>query len=250
MTSATPSGVDPYSVVPKYYQLRDILRQRIERGEWERDAAIPSERELEDLYQLSRTTIREALNLLEQEGLVYRSHGRGTFVATPRQLSALGAATSFTDDMRMRGMEPGQRILFIGVESPSLRVRAQLELDPSVDSVQVIRRVRTADGIPMGLQVIWLAQLGEARMTEQDLEETGSLYDLLAARFGLHVAEAEQTVVAAVATAEQAELLEVETGSPLLLIERRAFSQHRQPLEYSLTYHRGDRYQYYARLAR
>lgn len=242
--------VNPFSLVPKYYQLRDIIRQKIEDGEWPAHSAIPSERDLEDLYHLSRTTIREALRLLELDGYIYRSHGRGTFVAPPKQLTALNAMTSFTDDMRMRGMKAGQRILRMGMEEPSSYVREQLALDPSVERVFSLKRLRLADGEPIGLQTAYLALPPGAEITKGDLEKAGSLYAVLSSRFGLHVAEAEQTVEATLARPDEAELLGIPPGSPLLLMERRALSQDRLPLEYTKMLHRGDRYRYFVRVAR
>lgn len=250
MISGAQSRVDPFSLVPKYHQLRDIIRQKIEDGEWPAHSAIPSERELEELYHLSRTTIREALRQLEADGHVYRSHGRGTFVAPSRQLTALNAMTSFTDDMRMRGMEPGQRILSMGREEPSPDVREQLALAPSVESIFLLKRLRLANGEPICLQTAHLVLPSGAQIEQDDLESLGSLYALLSSRFGIHVAEAEQTVEATLARPDEAELLGIPPGSPLLMMVRRSRMQDRQPLEYTKMLLRGDRYRYFVRVAR
>src|SRR5690606_24016866 len=110
-TQRDVAQVNPFSAVPRYYQLKDILLQKIENGEWLPAQAIPSERELETLYNVSRTTIRKALDILVSKGYLYREHGRGTFVAYPRLQQSLHSLTSFTDDMKRRGLEPGQRLL-------------------------------------------------------------------------------------------------------------------------------------------
>ena len=95
--------VDPFSAVPKYYQLSEILRQKIDDRDWQPHDSIPPERELEALYKVSRTTVREALNHLAEQGYIYREHGRGTFVSRPKMQHSLHILHSFTDDMKARG---------------------------------------------------------------------------------------------------------------------------------------------------
>jgi GntR family transcriptional regulator len=250
MISSASPRVDPYSLIPKYYQLRDILRQKIEDGDWPPHSALPSERDLEELYFLSRTTIREALKLLEQDGYIYRSHGRGTFVAPPKQLTDLNATLSFTQEMRLRGMTAGQRILYVGMEEPSARIRTELALGPDAAKLFVVKRLRMANDEPLAIQTSHIVLPPGAVVTAQELEEAGSLYELLSARFGLYMSQAEQTIEATVATPDEAALLEIEPGSPLLLLERRTYSQQRQPVEYGKMLNRGDRYRYSVRLAR
>jgi GntR family transcriptional regulator len=87
--------IDPFTAVPKYFQLASILRQKIDEGEWAPRAAIPSERQLERLYNLSRTTIREAIDQLVQQGYLYREHGRGTFVSPQKLQKGWMELTSF-----------------------------------------------------------------------------------------------------------------------------------------------------------
>src|SRR5512142_2655019 len=149
--------IDPYDLVPKYGQLADIIRQKIERGEWGGEEPIPSERELEETYQVSRTTVRQALDVLVKRGYVYRDHGRGTF-ATPRKYqNILQTLTSFTQDMKRRGLVPSQKILSFGPVELSTQVRQQLGLPPGVAKALCIERLRYADGEPMGIHVSYLA---------------------------------------------------------------------------------------------
>ena len=108
-----PIRVDPFSVVPKYYQLAEILQHKIEGGEWQPHDALPAERELETIYGVSRTTVREALNHLAKQGYIYRAHGKGTFVARPKLRQSLHLLQSFTNDIASRGFVAGQQILEI-----------------------------------------------------------------------------------------------------------------------------------------
>ncbi len=241
--------IDPYDLLPKYGQLADIIRQKIERGEWAGEEPIPSERELEELYQVSRTTVRQALDVLVRRGYIYRDHGRGTF-ATPRKLqNSLQALTSFTQDMQRRGLTPGQKILSFGQVEVSAQVRQQLGLPPEVTRALRIERLRYADEEPIGIHDSYLA-LGQDQVIEQqELDQVGSLYKLLETRFGLVVAEADETIEATVADETEAALLAINSGEPLLLMKRTVQSQQYQVFEYARVLYRADRYQYSVHLS-
>jgi GntR family transcriptional regulator len=94
--------IDPTDVMPKYYQLANILRQQINNGDFQPHDAIPSERKLEQRYNLSRPTIRQAIDLLSRQGYLYRVHGKGTFVSPPKLQKGMLELTSFSEDMRNR----------------------------------------------------------------------------------------------------------------------------------------------------
>ncbi|HET6846240.1 MAG TPA: GntR family transcriptional regulator, partial [Anaerolineales bacterium] len=128
--------IDPDDYLPRYYQLANILRERILEGKLEAHQPIPSERDLEKIYKVSRTTIRPAIDLLVRQGFLYREHGKGTFVSPPKLQKGISELTSFTEDMKRRGIVPGQKILMIGYVDPPENVRVQLELPK--ESVQVL----------------------------------------------------------------------------------------------------------------
>jgi GntR family transcriptional regulator len=244
MKTATTARVNPYDVVPKYHQLYDILRQKINSGDWKPHEAIPSERELETLYNVSRTTVRQAINLLVNDGFLYREHGRGTFVARPKLQHSLHLLTSFTDDMRQRGLQPGQRLLNLEYVAPSAWVRQRLELPPEMDEVLKVERLRLGDDEPVGIHVAYLPLDPDQALTAQDLDEAGSLYELLESRFNLIPVEADETLEATAANEREATLLHVPVGSPLLLIERTTWSQQHRPVEFVKMLYRADRYKY------
>jgi GntR family transcriptional regulator len=242
--------VDPLSAVPKYYQLAEILRQKIDSNDWRPHDSLPPERELETLYNVSRTTVREALNYLASQGYIYREHGRGTFVARPKIQPSLHLLQSFTADMQVRGFVPGQRILGLDYVTPSNRIRQQLDLSPHINQVLRLERLRYANDEPIGLHIAYLPLLPEQTITQEELQATGSLYALLEAKFGLIPLEADVTVEATTADRREATLLKVNEGSPLLLVERTTFSQHRQPMEFVKVLYRADRYKYYVHMTR
>ncbi len=104
------SMINPYDQIPRYHQLARILRVKIQSGEWLPQTAIPSERELEQQYRISRPTIRQAIELLIREGYLYREHGKGTFVMPQKLQKGLLELTSFSEDLVKRGIKPGQMV--------------------------------------------------------------------------------------------------------------------------------------------
>ena len=241
--------IDPYNALPKYNQLASILRQKIEDGEWPPRTPIPSERQLEVLYSISRTTIREAIDHLVRQGFLYREHGRGTFVSPQKLQKGLMELTSFSEDLIKRGIEPGQIIRSLEwIEAPS-KIAQKLEIAPGTRVLRV-ERIRLGDGVPIGLQTSHLALPAEQAITLSDLESSGSLYRILQEKFNIIPSEADETLEVTLATPEEAELLEIPEGAPLLLSERVLFAQNRKPVEYVKILYRGDRYRYYVRLTR
>ena len=242
--------IDPTDVTPKYYQLANILRQQIENGDFQPYDAIPSERQLEQRYKLSRPTIRQAIDLLSRQGYLYRVHGKGTFVSPPKLQKGMLELTSFSEDMRKRGLKPGQRILEFGYVKPDSKIRQQLEIPDIEKEVLRIKRLRYGDEEPMGLQDSFLALDSAYTITREEIEEKGSIYVILQEKFGIYPTEADETLEVTLATHEEAELLKIQEGSPLLLNERTLWSQDRKAIEFVRILYRGDRYKYFIRLTR
>lgn len=241
--------IDPYNALPKYNQLATILRQKIEDGEWPPRTPIPSERQLEVLYNISRTTIREAIDHLVRQGYLYREHGRGTFVSPQKLQKGLMELTSFSEDLIKRGITPGQIIRSLEwIEAPA-RIAQRLEV-PAGAKVLRIERIRLGDGVPIGLQTSCLALPPEQTITRADMEASGSLYRILQEKYNIIPSEADETLEVTLATPDEAELLQIPEGAPLLLSERVLFAQNRKPVEFVKILYRGDRYRYYVRLTR
>jgi GntR family transcriptional regulator len=245
-----PEMIDPNDFLPRYYQLANILRDQIFNGKLEAHQSIPSERQLEMIYSVSRTTIRQAIDLLKRQGFLYREHGRGTFVSPQKLQKGISELTSFTEDMKQRGIVPGQKILEIGYVQAPEKVRQHLELPDGSDQVLRVERLRMGDGVPMGLQTSYYCFQGELTITREELEENGSIYRILQEKFHLIPTEADEILEVALATPREALLLQIEAGSPLLLSERTTYSQYRRVIEFVRILYRGDRYRYLAKLTR
>lgn len=241
--------IDPYAAVPKYFQLASILRQQIDNGEWQPRSAIPSERQLEVMYNVSRTTIREAIDYLTRQGYLYREHGRGTFVSPPKLQKGLMELTSFSEDLVKRGIRPGQIIRDISTVVPPASILQRMELQPGTPLLR-LERIRLGNDVPIGLQTSYLSLEPGQTITRVEMESAGSLYRLIQEKFHIIPSEADETLEVTIATKEEADLLQIEEGAPLLLSERVLFAQNRKPVEYVKILYRGDRYRYYVRLSR
>ncbi len=245
-----PEVIDPNDYLPRYYQLASILREHITKGRVEAHQPIPSERELERLYKVSRPTIRQAIDLLVRQGFLSREHGKGTFVSPEKLQKGISELTSFTEDMKQRGIVPGQKILDIGYVEPPENVRARMDLPMEISQVLRIERLRLGDGIPMGLQTSYYVLPEGQTISREELEKYGSIYIMLQEKFHLIPTEADETLEAAQATQREAALLQIKPGSPLLLSERTTYSQNRRVIEFVKILYRADRYRYVAKLKR
>ncbi len=241
--------IDPYNAVPKYHQLAALLREKIDDGEWQPRSAIPSERQLETLYGISRTTIREAIDSLVRQGYLYREQGRGTFVSPQKLQKAMLELTSFSEDLLRRGIQPGQIIRSLEWVVPNPKILQKLEL-PAGTRVLRIERIRLGNDTPIGLQTSYLALKEGQDITLKEMETRGSLYIILQEKLRIIPSEADETLEVTLATPEEAALLHIVEGAPLLLSERVLFAQDRRPVEFVKILYRGDRYRYTVRLTR
>ena len=235
--------IDPASPVRKHFQLREILLDMIER-DFAIDDVIPSERELCARFGLARMTVRKALDHLVLEGYLHRVPGQGTFVARPKIALRLQLA-SFSEDMRARGLEPGSVDLARRVTPAGQRLGRELGL--AVDApVHVIERLRTADGVPMGLERNHFPAALTPGLIDEPLEGK-SLFTVLEERYGIVFDEGEQIIEAGVADATDTRLLGLPEGSAVLRHQRRARAGGR-PVEFAVSSYRADRYQLTAAL--
>lgn len=231
-----------------YRQLKEVIREQIASGELQPGDRLPSERELSEQYGISRMTVREALSELVREGVVQRRQGKGTFVATPKLVEGLDILRGFTEEIRRRGMRPGTRILAMDQIPAHALVGRHLGL-PVGHPVIRIERLRLANEVPTALETVHLDAVQFAGITRLLSPET-SLYELLHERYRITLSHADQELEATTADRYLADLLEVNEGAPLLLIERTSFTPGGQPIEYVRSYYRGDRYRYHVRLQR
>ena len=207
---------------------------------------LPTERELAGELAVSRLTIRRVLDNLERERRVYRVQGAGTFVREPHVAKSL-ELTSFSEDMRQRGMAPGSVLRSADVRAAGARIGQELTLSPG-DPVVHIARVRTADGEPICLEHSYIPAALAPGLLQMDLE--GSLYELLNTHFRLELEHATQTINATVVDEEDAQLLTVPPFSAAFRVERTGFDARGNPIERAESLYRADRYRYEVTLYR
>lgn len=239
-------ALDRSSPLPLYYQLRNALLQQIESGSLVPGDTLPTERELIDRYGVSRITVRQALNSLTADGLLYRQRGLGTFVRKSRIEQELSSLTGFSEEMLSRSLVPSTRLISAEAVTADSALAVKLAIAPGQKAFRMVR-LRLADGEPMALDVSCVpADIGELLLKE-DLEE--ALYTLLA-RMGIELDWGDQAIKAAPADDLMAHHLGVKKGTPVLLMERVVSATDGRVIEYTKTAYRSDRYTYRVRLKR
>ena len=201
--------------------------------------AIPSERQLTIELGVSRLTVRAALDELVREGYLVRRRGAGTFVSEPKIAQEL-TMTSFTDDMRRRGLVPASRTLELTTVSAGARLGRLLHVSPS-ELVVVVKRLRLADRETMAIEDLHVRASLVPDLTASDLED-GSFYELLQNRYKITVVGGVQTVEPTVTNDEESSLLGVPLHSPAFQFERITRSSSGETVEYVRSIYRGDRY--------
>ncbi len=201
--------------------------------------AIPSERQLSADLGVSRLTVRAALDDLAREGYLIRRRGSGTFVSEPKIAQEL-TMTSFTEDMRRRGMEPGSTTLGLEVVPAGARLGRFLHVSPS-ERIVVAKRLRLADRESMAIETLHVREALVPGLTAGDLEGQ-SFYELLRARYGIVIAGGMQTIEPTVTNEEESDALGVPLHSPAFLFERVTRSERGEIVEFVHSIYRGDRY--------
>jgi len=234
--------VDDVAATPrslKHVAVREYVRSLVEGAD--AGAPAPSERELVQRFGVARMTVRQAMDALVSEGLLERMPGRGTFVARPRR--RVGRLTSFTEDMERRGMLAESQTLLARREQAGPGVAKALGITPG-DAVIHWKRLRYADNLPMCVEDAYLNEVLLPGFLQAAMPT--SLFDALAAR-GLRPTWAEDSITSDRASAEEATLLQIKEGEPVLLVARRALTGEK-PVEVSRSAYRADRFTLWVQL--
>lgn len=230
---------------PKYWGLKRHLLDLLE--SLPPGSPIPTERSLATDFDVSRTTVRQALAELTVEGRLLRVQGKGTFAAEPKVAQRL-QLSSYTEDMRAQGREPSSKLLEVS-EIPAEADMARLLAVRPGAKVLRLHRLRLADGEPMAMETTHLP-LGRFRGLRRYVSGGGSLYQVLRERFDVEMGHAEETIETALAGPHEADLLGADVGMPMLLLSRHSFDTEQRPVEWVRSVYRGDRYKFVATLNR
>lgn len=217
--------------LPLYQRLRDDMLARIAGGEWQTGVAIPTEIELTRLYGVAIGTVRKAVETLVADGMLERNQGRGTFIRRPSFDSSL--FRFFRHQLKQgQPVVPQSRILERSLTPPPASVTAALGLAKKAQTLR-LERLRLVDGKPVLLEEIWLPQAPFAALMKVEVKDFPDLlYPFYEERCGKVIASAQETLTVASADEDEARLLEIPAGQPVVIVERLALGYDRQPLEW------------------
>ncbi|AUS97885.1 GntR family transcriptional regulator [Clostridium thermosuccinogenes] len=235
--------IDKKSPIPAYYQLKKILLEKIKSGEYAAGSLIPSERELCETLGISRMTVRQALNQLVSEGILYREKGRGTFVSKAKleQRNLM----SFSEMAREKGLEPITKVLHFSMGNIIQDICDVLDLGEN-ETVYHIKRLRLVGSVPVGIEESYIPQKYCPGLDRYDL--TTSLYRLMKDEYQHAISYADNVIEAAKATKEEKELLEITESKPVLKIVSVNFTESGLKLLYERSVYRSDEYKYSVRV--
>ncbi len=243
-----PTVADRVGPSPLYTQVREALRAQILDGSLRAHDRLPSESALTARFAVSRVTVRQALNDLSKEGLIFKIAGKGSFVSKPRPVQNLARLQGLGEAMSHLGYETTNQLLGLRTLAASPEISAQLRCGLG-DSVTEIGRLRCLDREPVSLERTYvLADLGN-RLAGEDLV-TRDLYHIIENDYGIPLGHADLSIEALAASPEHARLLRVPADAPVLHLKRLTCSAKGAPVEFSYVFYRGDSFSYRVRVER
>ncbi|MCF0149060.1 MAG: GntR family transcriptional regulator [Clostridium sp.] len=236
--------IDKTSRIPLYLQLMNILIDMIE-NTLEENEQILSEREICETYDVSRTTVRQAMDELEKEGYIYKLHGKGTFVSPKRMNQDLISFYSFTEEMKKLGKKPESEVTGFEIVQAGDKIASIFRIT-SHDLLYKISRIRMADGIPMLYETTYLPLNRFKGIKREQLEEK-PMYDILIKEFHAKLTSAEEIFEPILTNKLESSYLDINEGAPSLKIERLTY-ENESVIEYTVSVARGDKFKYRVKL--
>ncbi len=234
--------IDKSNPIPLYIQLSDWLEKKIKSGEYKVGNMLPSEAELSKEAGINRNTVRHAIDLLIQKGMVEKKQGVGTVVKRAYPLNPvhkLNSMTSFVDDFEIENVLIEDRIISKEKIEPTEDLKEKLMLKPG-DSVVKIERIRIADKIPLVLEIQYYSYEKFGKLLEINIE--GSMYRILTDKFNADLDHSVKTIRAVTPTERIAHLLDIPISTPCIFLESLAYTKDKECIEVLHSYYRGDRY--------
>ncbi|MFW5889717.1 MAG: GntR family transcriptional regulator [Bacillota bacterium] len=242
--------LDRESYTPLYVQVQEIIKKKIENGEYEVGKKVPSETQLQKKLSISRTTARNALQELVNEGILESKQGKGTYVRRKKLNYQLTRLTSFTEDIKNKGLNPDTEVLKKELITPGDFVLNKLNLNQG-EKTYYLKRLMKIDKEVVGVH--------EAYLNEKLLKDKGflnynfsdnSLYSVLRNEYNIILGEANETIEAAPADNYTSKLLNIDESFPVLILNRLTYTEKGELLEYCKIIYRADRYKYNVKLER
>jgi len=227
--------------ISRYQQVINYYQALIESGKLVEGDKMPTEEEMCNLFNVSRITIRRALDGLTQEGYIYKLQGKGSFVTTKKTDIQMNHLRGFSEEMKSLGLTPSTELVSKEIITPSEAVAKALGINET-QKVYIITRLRCADGLPIAIERVHLPFYRFPGLENEDL--TKSLYDVLRNKYGCETKKAEQCIKAGSASESDTQILKIKPGKAVLLISRTTFEQDGRPFEYVQSAYRADKYQF------
>jgi len=229
--------LNPEGAVPLHKQFEDRIIHKIRTGEWKPGQRIPSERDLMQMANISRTTVRQALETLVHQSFLERIHGRGTFVKPPRLEQPLNIVYSFSEQLRALGVQLQDKVLTLELVPASTELAERLNVDVGEDVIY-LHRVRYLKGTPLMVNLAYLPYTLCPGLLGAQFDS--SLYRLLSERFDLPITRAVDRFEATSADSTLADQLQIPRRAPLMYVERTAWTKNDQVVHVGYNYIRGD----------
>lgn len=232
--------------LPKYYLVKKAIVENIENEIYQDNEPIPSEKKLMESYQVSRITVRKAIEELVAEGYLYKIQGKGTYVKTDEGSSNLFAITSCTEDVKRLGMTPSKKTVICRLTDATAKTAKALEISHD-DKVSMVGRILYADKEPLNYTVTYLPEKIFPNITDYDLEKD-SLYRIIFEEYGVKITKARRTIEAILAKDETAHYLEIPNDSPVILFRCITYgivNGREIPIEKFKCYYRTDKFKFY-----
>lgn len=235
--------IDKKSPIPVYYQLMNIIMDKIKSGEYSVGTLIPSERDLSELLGISRMTVRQGLHQLVNEGLLTREKGKGTFVTKTKfeQRNIM----SFSELVKEKGLVPSTKVLSFIKETASINIAKLLDIKTS-DTIYNIKRLRLASNNPIGVEEVYLPEKFCPRIDEYDLSK--SLHVLLKEKYNHSISYVDSVVESSRPSTTEKSLLTIDGKTPVLHIASTYFIEGGTKLLYEKSVYRSDEYKYNVRV--
>jgi GntR family transcriptional regulator len=225
--------------IPLHKQISDWLREQIEEGSLKKNEKLPSENEMSDTFDVSRVTVRRALQTLENEQLIYRCQGLGSFVSDHRTHQSFAQLKDFNEELSGSGLQASSKVISLGQEKVSEEIASFLNIKENSIVVK-LERVRLGNGQPIACDVTWLPVFYGQLIEGFDLEET-TIFKILENEFEIPIEKGCYRLGATVADATRSSHLEVEEYTPLLLINRISYTIGDKPIYFQKRYYRNDK---------
>jgi len=233
-------NIDKSSKLPYYYQLKQYIIEEIEKGNWKPGQQILPEIKICEIFDISRTVVRQTYQELVNEGYLIKKKAKGTFIAAPKiSENLVQSLMGFYEDMTARGFKVRNDIIWQKRIPATLRVAEKLGLKIGEDVI-VIRRVRRLNDEPTVLDRTYIPYKLCPDLLNEDLINR-SLYSFIEGKYNLKLARGIRFIEATVASEEESKSLNIKKGAPLIYIESVNYLDNGTPLEYYIALHRGDR---------